>query len=152
MWRCFTKCCQQNGGFSGECAKAGFKSIMWKFICEKFSSSLQFVRFICFLFIILQITVLGLVMLLMLSFTCQSPAITMTTDPQAACNCYRRLFRMRIPFPIRLANVNSHVRVRCMLSPVRLSVCLSVGNARAPYSGGCNFPQYFYGIRYDGNP
>ena len=26
----------------------------------------------------------------------------------------------------------------------RLSVvCLSAGNARAPYSGGCNFPQYF---------
>jgi len=35
-----------------------------------------------------------------------------------------------------------------MLSPVRLSsVCrLCVCNARAPYSGGCNFPQYFYGI------
>ena len=35
-----------------------------------------------------------------------------------------------------------------MLSPVRLSsVCLSVVcNARAPYSGGSNFPQYFYGI------
>jgi len=49
----------------------------------------------------------------------------MTTDHQAACNCYRRLFRMRIPFPIRLANVNSHVHVR-MLSPVRLSVCLPV--------------------------
>jgi len=30
--------------------------------------------------------------------------------------------------------------VRYMLSPVRLS---SVGNARAPYSGGSNFPQYF---------
>ena len=25
-------------------------------------------------------------------------------------------------------------------------VCLSVGNVRAPYSGGCNFRQYFYGI------
>jgi len=41
-------------------------------------------------------------------------------------------------------------------SPVRLSVCLSVvclsvGNARAPYSGGCNFGQYFYGIWYDGH-
>jgi len=34
-----------------------------------------------------------------------------------------------------------------MLSPVRLSVvCLPVGNARAPYSGGWNFRQYFYGI------
>ena len=43
--------------------------------------------------------------------------------------------------------------VRYMLSPVHLSVCrLSVCNARAPYSGGCNFPQYFYGIWYLGHP
>ena len=34
----------------------------------------------------------------------------------------------------------------------RLSVCLSVGNARAPYSGGSNFRQYFYGIRYPSHP
>jgi len=34
-----------------------------------------------------------------------------------------------------LANVNS-----------RLSVCLSVCNVRAPYSGGSNFRQRFYGI------
>jgi len=44
-----------------------------------------------------------------------------------------------------------------MMSPVRPSVCLSichqsVGNARAPYSGGCIFQQYFYGIWYDGRP
>jgi len=34
------------------------------------------------------------------------------------------------------------------------SVCLSsvVCNARAPYSGGSNFRQYFYGIRYLGHP
>jgi len=44
-----------------------------------------------------------------------------------------------------------------MLSPVRLSVCpyvcrLSVVcNVRAPYSGGSNFRQYFYGIRYLGH-
>jgi len=31
-------------------------------------------------------------------------------------------------------------------------VCLSVGNARAPYTGGSNFRQYFYGIRYLGHP
>jgi len=31
-------------------------------------------------------------------------------------------------------------------------VCLSVCNVRAPYSGGSNFPQYFYGIRYLGHP
>jgi len=32
------------------------------------------------------------------------------------------------------------------------SVCLSVCNVRAPYSGGSNFWQYFYGIRYLGHP
>jgi len=37
----------------------------------------------------------------------------------------------------------------CRPSVCRLS---SVYNARAPYSGGCNFPQYFYGIRYLGHP
>jgi len=32
-------------------------------------------------------------------------------------------------------------------------VCPSpVGNARAPYSGSCNFRQYFYGIWYPGYP
>jgi len=35
----------------------------------------------------------------------------------------------------------------------RLSVCrLSVGSGRAPYSGGCNFRQYFYGVWYVGHP
>ena len=35
----------------------------------------------------------------------------------------------------------------------RPSVCrLSVCNARAPYSGGSNFRQYFYGVRYLGHP
>jgi len=42
--------------------------------------------------------------------------------------------------------------VRYLLSSVGLSsVCLSVCNARAPYSGGSNFRQYFYG-RYLGHP
>ena len=36
----------------------------------------------------------------------------------------------------------------CRLSVCRLSVC----NVRVPYSGGSNFPQYFYGIRYHGYP
>jgi len=41
----------------------------------------------------------------------------------------------------------------CCRPSVCLSVCrLSVGNARAPYSGDCNFRQYFYGIRYLGHP
>jgi len=45
--------------------------------------------------------------------------------------------------------VNSRsVHVRYLLSPVRLSsICI----ARAPYSGGSNFRQYFYGIRYLGH-
>ena len=35
----------------------------------------------------------------------------------------------------------------------RPSVCrLSVCNVRAPYSGGSNFRQYFYCIRYLGHP
>jgi len=34
----------------------------------------------------------------------------------------------------------------------RPSVCLSVCNAGAPYSGGWNFRQYFYGVRYLGHP
>jgi len=38
---------------------------------------------------------------------------------------------------------------RYMLSPVCMSV---VCNVRAPYSGGSNFRQYFYGIRYIGHP
>jgi len=43
-----------------------------------------------------------------------------------------------------LANVNSSLYAVARSSVVcRLS---SVCNARAPYSGGCNFPQYFYGI------
>jgi len=41
------------------------------------------------------------------------------------------------------------VHVRCLLSPVRLSV---VCNVRAPYSGGSNFPQYFYAVRYLDHP
>ena len=51
-----------------------------------------------------------------------------------------------------LANVNS--RSRSLYAVARPSVCrLSVvGNARAPYSGGSNFRQYFYGIWYPSHP
>jgi len=41
----------------------------------------------------------------------------------------------------------------CRPSVCRLYVCLSsVCNARAPYSGGCSFRQYFYGVWYLGDP
>jgi len=63
---------------------------------------------------------------------------------------------LRLKFWIRfLANVNSRSRslYRYMPSTVRLSVCLSsVCNVRAPYSGGSNFRQFFYRIRYLGHP
>ena len=43
-------------------------------------------------------------------------------------------------------------RSRSLYAVARPSVvCLSVGNTRAPYSGGCNFPQYFYGAWYAGH-
>jgi len=47
----------------------------------------------------------------------------------------------------------THVHVCCMLSPVctvRLSAY--VCNVRAPYWGGSNFRQHFYGISYLGHP
>jgi len=51
-----------------------------------------------------------------------------------------------------LANVNS--RSRSLYAIARPSVCsLSVVcNVRAPYSGGSNFREYFYGIRYISHP
>ena len=64
----------------------------------------------------------------------------------------------RYPKPTQFLLFVSLFSVRYMLSPVRLSVvclsvvCLSVCNARAPYSSGLNFPQYFYGIWYLGHP
>jgi len=53
---------------------------------------------------------------------------------------------------VLLANVNS--RSRTLYAVVRPSVvCLSVvGNVHAPHSGGWNFRQYFYGVRYLGHP
>jgi len=55
-----------------------------------------------------------------------------------------------------LANVNSRSRYnsRSLYAIAHPSVvCLSsVCNARAPYSGGWNFRQHFYGIRYLGHP
>ena len=52
-----------------------------------------------------------------------------------------------------LANVNS--RSRSLYAVARPSVLCRLSvvcNVRAPYSGGSNFRQYFYGIRYLGHP
>jgi len=47
----------------------------------------------------------------------------------------------------------SRSRSRSLYAIAHPSVCLlSVCNARAPYSGGWNFRQYFYGIWYFGHP
>ena len=54
-----------------------------------------------------------------------------------------------------LANVKSRSRSLYAVAPVALPsvVCLSsVGDARAPYSGRCNFRQYFYAIWYPRRP
>jgi len=53
-----------------------------------------------------------------------------------------------IPWQTFLANVSSRSRSLCAIARPSV-VCLSVVcNVRAPYSGGSNFRQYFYGIRY----
>jgi len=50
-----------------------------------------------------------------------------------------------------LANVNSHSRWLYVVARPSV-VCVSViCNVHASYSGGSNFPQYFYGIRYLGH-
>jgi len=61
-------------------------------------------------------------------------------------------YAYKIPTLAFLANVNS--RSRSLFAVARPSVvCLSVvGNTRAPYSAGWNFPQYFYSIWYLGHP
>jgi len=46
-----------------------------------------------------------------------------------------------------LANVNSCSRSLCAIARPFV-----VFNVRAPYSGGSDFRQYFYGIRYLGHP
>jgi len=51
---------------------------------------------------------------------------------------------------LRLPNDDLFLAIAICYRP---SVCLSVVcNVRAPYSGGSNFRQYFYGIRYLGHP
>jgi len=61
-----------------------------------------------------------------------------------------RILLLNATYPLIISEREvTFMHVLYMLSPVRLS---SVGNARAPYSGGWNFQQYFYGIRYLGHP
>jgi len=60
--------------------------------------------------------------------------------------CVHNVDTQRSPHHARSSNLVFSER---MLSPVRLSV---VCNVRAPYSGGSNFRQYLYGIRYLGHP
>ena len=60
-------------------------------------------------------------------------------DTRKVCSNFTRIWF--------LANVNS--RSRSLYAIARPSV---VCNAPAPYSGGSNFPQYFYGIWYLGHP
>ena len=76
-------------------------------------------------------------------------------DHRVRCTCYYEtrpflLLAHKRPSPF-LANVNS--RSRSLYAIARPSVYrLSVCNVRAPYSGGSDFRQYFYGIRYLGHP
>ena len=78
------------------------------------------------------------------------------------CNCLSASISQTCPnFTKFLANVNSRSRslyaiarpsVVCLSSVCLSVVCLSVCNVRLPYSGGSDFRQYFYGIRYLGHP
>jgi len=48
---------------------------------------------------------------------------------------------------------HEYLQETVLLANVNYSVARpSVGNARASYSGGCNFRQYFHGIWYNGHP
>ena len=77
---------------------------------------------------------------------CES--VSLSNIMQASCAAYRS----------RLATIFSERELTftfaiCYRPSVCLSVCrLSVCNVRAPYSGGSDFRQYFYGIMYLGHP
>jgi len=61
---------------------------------------------------------------------------------------------MPLPPPSSLASLKSRLVLANIYAIALPSVvCMSsVCNARAPYSGGSNFRQYFYGIRCLGHP
>ena len=60
-------------------------------------------------------------------------------------NVYFALLQIRLVLIFSKHEVTFTFAICC-----RPSVCLLMLNA--PYSGGCNFPQYFYGIWYLGHP
>ena len=62
--------------------------------------------------------------------------------------CTRLTFRLLYTFIFSERELTFTFAICYRPSVCRLSVC----NARAPYSGGSNFRQYFYGIRYLGHP
>jgi len=63
---------------------------------------------------------------------------------------FRAVFQNYLLFSI-LANTNSRSRLYYAIARQSV-VCLSICNVRAPFSGGSNFQQYLYGIRYLGHP
>ena len=64
----------------------------------------------------------------------------------------KKLVKQQYLLHTLLANVNSYSRSLYAIACPSV-VCLSVVcNARAPYSGGWNFAQLFYGIWYHGHP
>ena len=69
-----------------------------------------------------------------------------STNQWVAAAKYMLIYASRSPSPFII--IITHVHVRYMLSPVRLSV---VSNVRTPYSAGWNFPQYLYVVWYLGH-
>jgi len=69
-------------------------------------------------------------------------------SPLPACFCRLVTLCQRLRFVFSERELTFTFAICC-----RPSVCLSsVCNTPALYSGGCNFPKYFYGILYIGHP
>jgi len=62
--------------------------------------------------------------------------------------------RMRLPRSLSFTRGRTTCAYRRMLCLHKMTFLANVNvcNVRAPYSGGSNFRQYFYGIRYLGHP
>ena len=73
------------------------------------------------------------------------------------CDCSTDVSKCRSKTGVGYLHFRQFLSERSLFAVAR-PVCLSVGclsvvcNVRAPYSGGWNFRQYFYGIRYLGHP